>query len=116
MSGGSGAILHYGTVSSGARRFPPSSTISPTRSSGSPYIAKVDTKEAPFGQKTFGFSKGFLQQHQISALTLAEEAAFDEADLSISDEDWAAWGYEPLNWEEALNFNPATGEPLHEEA
>lgn len=80
------------------------------------YIAKVDTKEAPFGQKTFGFSKGFLQQHQISALTLAEEAAFDAADLSISDEDWAAWGYEPLNWEEALNFNPATGGPLHEEA
>lgn len=85
------------------------------------YIAKIDTKEAPFGQKTFGFSKGFLQQRPTPTPTLTleeerfEEAAFDAADLAISDEDWATWGYEPFNWEEALNFNPATGGPLHEE-
>ncbi len=77
------------------------------------YIAKSDTKEAPHGQKTFGFSKGFLLQEPFPVLTLEEdlqeERAFDLADLSMTDADWMAWGGGHLNLEEILDFDPRTG-------
>lgn len=77
------------------------------------YIAKSGTKEAPHGQKTFGFSRGFQQKAPVATLTLEEdrqeEAAFELADLSMTDDDWMAWGGSHLNLEEILDFDPRTG-------
>lgn len=77
------------------------------------YLAKVETKAAPHGQKTFGFSKGYLYRQNIVALSpqeeRQEEVEFDLADPMMSEEEWMAWGGSHLNWEEILDFDPLTG-------
>ncbi len=78
------------------------------------YLAKASTKQAPPGQKTFSFSKGYLKAQPPEVLSpeqeQQEELWFEGEKFDMSHEDWQAWGDGTQNWEEILGFNPATGE------
>lgn len=58
--GASGAILHFGTAFVGVRRFPPSSTISPTRSSGSPTSPRSIPRRRLSARRPSAFPKAFF--------------------------------------------------------
>ena len=76
------------------------------------YLAKISTKHAPRGQRTYSYSQGFLR-HSSDTLSYSkqEEEMFDEIDLSLSEQDWEMWGPEPFDCRKELNFDPATGGP-----
>ena len=79
------------------------------------YLAKVGTKEAPPCQRSFGFSKGFLNSQpppfEISPEWEARCDEFESEDFRMSDEDWQTWGYGSMTPAEYLNFDPETGGP-----
>lgn len=81
------------------------------------YLAKVSTKNAPYRQRTYDYSRGFRNHPSgsIATYTLQEEKMFDELDLAISEQDWEAWGPENYDFEKELNFDPRTGGPFHPE-
>ena len=83
------------------------------------YLAKVSTKNAPYRQRTYDYSRGFRScpsSTVITAYSRQEESLFDELDLSISEQDWVAWGPADYDYEKELNFDPRTGGPFHPES
>ena len=82
------------------------------------YLAKVSTKNAPYRQRTYDYSRGFRSRPSssfITAYSRQEESLFDELDLSISEQDREAWGPADYDYEKELNFDPRTGGPFHPE-
>ena len=68
------------------------------------YLAKVSTKYAPAKQKTFSYSKGFLEGVTPEIKQMLQ--------LTKENAEWFAWGGNHLNLEKIFNVNPATGKPF----
>ena len=81
------------------------------------YLAKVSTKNAPYQQRTYDYSRGFRNHPPvlIAAYSSQEEKLFDELDLSISEQDFCVWGEGNYDYEKELNFDPRTGGPYRPE-
>ena len=80
------------------------------------YLAKVSTKNAPYRQRTYDYSRGF-RNHPLAIMSYSsqEEKLFDELDAAIPEQDWDAWGPGSCDWEKELNFDPRTGGPFYPE-
>ena len=80
------------------------------------YLAKVSSKNAPYRQRTYDYSRGFRNHpSSFTDFSLQEEKLFDELDLSISEQDWEVWSPENYDYEKELNFDPRTGGPYRPE-